>query len=259
MVRKTFITFIFLLFLFPQYMSANEDAWSYLDDLTDQAILLTKQEKYEEAKKMLEHFSVQFVKRQPDKDNLTMNDLRVISISTDEAIKALTAVTLEHSERIRKVTQLRLAVDALHTEHQPLWRAMEDSVLNSFKKLKDAALSNNKEEFKLQFNIFSTKLDTIYPSLVIDLDPEYISRLDSHLRFLEAYDHVSEKNKKEHLKVMEKDILKLFGKTTDDEADPSLIWVIVTTGGIIFTALLYVGWRKYKGEKITIIKYRGRP
>jgi sporulation protein YpjB len=34
-----------------------------------------------------------------------------------------------------------------------------------------------------------------------------------------------------------------------DQADPSLWWVIISTGSIIIMTLSYVGWRKYKGDK----------
>lgn len=258
MIKKMVMALFCLFFLIPHFISANNDGWTYLDNIVDQALLLTKQEKYTEAKKMLEHFGDQFIKTYPKEDHITMNDLRVITISTDEAIKALTAVTLSYDERVRKITQLRLALDALHSDQQPLWMAMENSVLDSFQRMKEADLEEDKEKFKLQFNIFMEKLDTIYPSLVIDLEPDAISRLDSHIRFLEAYDRISEKNKKEHLHIMEKDMYELFGKTIKDDTDPSLIWVMVTTGSIILIVLLYVGIQKYRAERITTIKYRDR-
>ncbi len=261
MIRKIVMVYLFLLLLLPQQQMTyanNNTGWAYLDNMADQALMLVKQGKYEHAKRVMEQFSDQFLKNYPKEANITMNDLRVISISSDEAIKALTAVSLEHEERVRKVTQLRLALDALHSEHQPLWMEMEKPVLNSFKQMKEAALDEDKERFKLLFNIFTTNLDTIYPSLVIDLDPESISRLDSHIRFLSDYERVDEKNKENHLKIMEKDMFKLFGKTITDETDPSLIWVMITTGSIILSVLLYVGFKKFRAEHITTIKYRNR-
>lgn len=260
MIKKIVITWVFLLLLIPQQMiyANNQDGWTYLDNMADQALLLTKQGKYDQAKQIMEKFSDQFLKVYPKEDHITMSDLRAISISNDEAIKALTAVSLEPNERVRKVLQLKFALDALHSEHQPLWMEMEKSVLESFKQMKDAALGEDKEKFKLLFNVFTTNIDTIYPSLVIDLDPEAISRLDSHIRFLSDYDRVDEKNKETHLKIMEKDMFKLFGKTITDETDPSLIWVMITTGSIILSVLLYVGLKKFRAEQITTIKYRNR-
>lgn len=259
MIRKILLPMIFFYLFIPQMTYANNnEAWTYLDKMTDQALMLTKQQKYVEAKQKLETFSNQFIKTYPKENHITMNDLRVISISTIEAINALTAVSLEHQERVRKVTRLRLALDALHSDHQPLWKGMEQEVLASFEQMKNAALDNDNETFKLQFNSFSMNIDTIYPSLVIALDPDIISRLDSHIRFLATYDRVTKQNKEEHLKIMEKDMYKLFGKTIEDVTDPSLIWVMITTGSIILAALLYVSLKKYTAEKITIIKYRDR-
>ena len=43
--------------------------------------------------------------------------------------------------------------------------------------------------------------------------------------------------------------VKITAGRKKDEADPSLIWVIISTGGMIVLTLSYVGWRKYRGEK----------
>jgi sporulation protein YpjB len=55
--------------------------------------------------------------------------------------------------------------------------------------------------------------------------------------------------KLERLTLLQKDLKKVFDKVERDDADPSLLWVILTTGGIIITALTYVGYRKYRAEK----------
>ena len=55
----------------------------------------------------------------------------------------------------------------------------------------------------------------------------------------------------EAIEALQTDLQALFeeNETEEDEADPSLWWVIISTGGIIISTLSYVGWRKYKGEK----------
>jgi len=45
------------------------------------------------------------------------------------------------------------------------------------------------------------------------------------------------------------DLKNLFENMDEDEADPSLWWVIISTGSIIILTLSYVGWRKYKGDR----------
>ncbi|NSL52276.1 sporulation protein YpjB [Calidifontibacillus erzurumensis] len=259
MKKKKWLPLLLLAFFFiPQtFIFANEDVWNHFDHMTDKVLFLTKQKKYAEAKQMLERFSDQFIKMYP-RDELTMKDLRVISVSTDEALKALTATALEDGERIRKVIQLRFALDALHSHHQPMWMGMEKEVLTTFQAMKDAALQKDVENFKIQFNHFAKQFDTIYPSLVIDLEPEQISRLDSHFRFLEKYDNFDQQQKEIHLTAMEKDMMKLFGKTISDETDPSLIWMIITIGTIIVAVLFYVGFKKFRAEQTVMMSGRIR-
>jgi sporulation protein YpjB len=48
---------------------------------------------------------------------------------------------------------------------------------------------------------------------------------------------------------MEEELQNLFDRIKDDEADPSLLWVMISTGSIILLSLSYTGWRKFKGEK----------
>ena len=48
---------------------------------------------------------------------------------------------------------------------------------------------------------------------------------------------------------MKRKLQTIFEGLTEDEADPSLWWVIISTGSIIILTLSYVGWRKYKGER----------
>jgi sporulation protein YpjB len=51
------------------------------------------------------------------------------------------------------------------------------------------------------------------------------------------------------LEGLETDLKKLFSDMDEDQTDPSLWWVIISTGSIIIMTLSYVGWRKYKGDK----------
>lgn len=55
--------------------------------------------------------------------------------------------------------------------------------------------------------------------------------------------------KLERLTKLEEDLSSVFAHVDQDEADPSLLWVILTTGSIILLTLTYVGFRKYRAEK----------
>ena len=51
------------------------------------------------------------------------------------------------------------------------------------------------------------------------------------------------------LDALQYDLKTIFENMEEDEADPSLWWVIISTGSIIILTLSYVGWKKYKGDK----------
>jgi sporulation protein YpjB len=53
---------------------------------------------------------------------------------------------------------------------------------------------------------------------------------------------------------MEEELKALFERVKEDEADPSLLWVMISTGSVILLSLSYAGFRKYRAEKARIEK-----
>ena len=85
----------------------------------------------------------------------------------------------------------------------------------------------------------------------IDVSVENIQRLDARINFIDEYraQVVNNMKSQQELDGLETDLKNLFENMDEDEADPSLWWVIISTGSIIILTLSYVGWRKYQGEK----------
>jgi sporulation protein YpjB len=85
----------------------------------------------------------------------------------------------------------------------------------------------------------------------IDVPVENIQRLDARIDFINEYQSqvVSDAKSQQELYALDTDLKNLFANMEDDEADPSLWWVIISTGSIIIMTLSYVGWRKYQGDK----------
>jgi len=75
--------------------------------------------------------------------------------------------------------------------------------------------------------------------------------LDARINFIDVYRSqiVSNPKSLKELDGLETDLKKLFTDMDEDQVDPSLWWVIISTGSIIIMTLSYVGWRKYKGDK----------
>ena len=136
-------------------------------------------------------------------------------------------------------------------KHMPLWSEMEDSVLTAFQTLKDAYHIKDNDLFIHELKGFLSIYDLIYPSIVLDVPIEKVQKIDAQIQYLEqnAQQIFMSENGIETMEAIQMDLENLFEGTEEDEADPSLWWVIISTGGIIVLTLSYVGWRKYKAEK----------
>jgi sporulation protein YpjB len=233
------------------HTTQHTDEWERLDVITDQALQLVKHEKYEEAKKLLSYFSDQFSNVIIHEKKFSMDEIRVITTTYEGAELALTSTSATHEQRIQAVTKFRLVVDAVKSEHQPLWAEMEESVMTTFSSLKEAVNTGDNQQYQHHLNTFLGKYEIIHPSLMLDLAVTEASRIDSFVTYLDEYRNelLVNESRMGHMQMVEDELVKMFKQMKEDDADPSLIWVMISTGSIIILTLSYVGWRKYKGDK----------
>jgi sporulation protein YpjB len=222
-----------------------------LDEISDEALQMVKFQKYDEAKKLLDYFSDQFTSVTEKKQPLTMDEVRIVTVARDEAMEAAVSSNMNDQERISRLTKFRLVIDAISTSHRPLWTEMKDQIMTTFLQVKEAAYNGNTSKFNTSFNSFLSLYNVIYPSMKIDVPVENIQKLDARINFIDVYRSqiVSNPKSLKELDGLETDLKKLFTDMDEDQADPSLWWVIISTGSIIIMTLSYVGWRKYKGDK----------
>lgn len=253
MKSKLWIIFVMGFLLMPSFVFAYEETTpiEQLNDLSDEALQLTKSHRYEDAKKILEVFSDTFSSFTVQEHVFSMDELRIVSLVHNEAIEAMTAATMDPNEKINQVTKFRLVIDAISTTKQPLWTEMESPIMSVYNAVKEAALNGEQEAFHENFNTFLGLYDMVYPSMKVDVPTEKFQHLDTRIEFI---DHSRSKvltnlDAKQELLNLETDLRTIFEGLTEDESDPSIWWVIISTGSIIIMTLSYVGWRKYKGEK----------
>jgi sporulation protein YpjB len=222
-----------------------------LDSISDEALQMVKIHRYQDAKKLLEHFEKEFLTVTGEGRSFSMDELRIITVAHDEAIEAAVSATMQHDERMNRVTKFRLVIDALLSTHQPLWTEMEEPIMTVFSGMKDAAHDGNKEVFLSNLDSFLALYNVIYPSLKIDISPEQIQKLNTRVNFINHYrpQVLSNEDGQEELEALESDLKDIFDGMTEDESDPSLWWVIISTGSIIILTLSYVGWRKFKADR----------
>ena len=252
MKSKLLIVMIICFLLLPYTVFSAEETSpiDQLNYLSDEALQLTKSHRYEDAKKILETFSDKFSTVTISDPNFTMDELRIVTIAHNEAVEATTNAAMDPDERINRVTKLRLVIDAISSTKQPLWTQMKEPMLTVFNEVKTAALNGKREVFNDRLNAFLALYEVVYPSMKIDVSSERIQKLDTRINFVDQYrvEILNDIDARQELLVLESELQTIFDGLTEDEADPSLWWVIISTGSIIILTLSYVGWRKYRGE-----------
>ncbi|MEW9049841.1 MAG: sporulation protein YpjB [Neobacillus sp.] len=248
---KWVLIIVILFMLTPMIVSANQQTpIERLDHISDEALQMMKFHRYEDAKKLLDYFSEQFTSI-ADHESFSMDELRIVTLSHDEALEAAVSTNMEYEERISRLTKFRLVVDAITSSHQPLWTEMKDSIMTAFHQAREAAINGDSTHFHSNFNTFLALYNVIYPSMKVDVSAENIQRIDARINYIDEYRSqvVNNVKSQQELEGLEMDLKNLFENLDEDEADPSLWWVIISTGSIIISTLSYVGWRKYQGEK----------
>ncbi|MGP7816049.1 sporulation protein YpjB [Niallia sp. 01092] len=256
-MKAKFVVFVsVLVLLLPISISVYADTdqnapIDELDTLSDEALQLVKSERYEDAKKILDYFSNQFSDITVKQNPFTMDELRIVTVAHDEAVEATTNTTMNVEERISAVTKFRLVVDAISSGQQPLWTQMKDPVMTTYNEMKEAAENGDKQVFEEKMNSFLSLYDIIYPSLKLDVATEQFQKLNALVQFIDTYrlQVFSNSDQQEELITLQSELQNVFNQVYEDETDPSLWWMIISTGSIIILTLSYVGWRKYAGDK----------
>lgn len=250
---KAVVLFVVILFFIPKNILADHQISSIekLDQISDEALQMVRSSRYEDAKKLLEYFSDEFMIYTMEHQQFSSDEKRIVTLVHNEAVEAMGNVSLNHDERINQVTKFRLAIDAITSTNEPLWTEMEAPVMTIFGEMKEAVESGDREGFHARLNSFLTLYEVIYPSMKLDAPAQRVQKIDARINYLDEYRSqvLTDKAGQEELAALEEDLEKLFENLAEDEADPSLWWVIITTGSIIVLTLSYVGWRKFKGEK----------
>lgn len=241
--------------IFPYMIVAeteNDDGMmNQLDLLSDEVLHLVKAQKYEEASRMLNYFTDQFVLATSTSTAMTRESLRTVTSVHQEVVEEIKKEQSSYESKVQKATKLRILMDALSPAKEPMWHEMKGPMLSTLGEVRESIEAGDSESFHTQYNTFLSLYDTIYPSLKLEVEPATIQQLHTRIQYIDQYRRdvmVKEEGKRE-LELLNSELEDIFDTITDDEADPSLWWVIISTGSIIILTLSYVGFKKYKGGK----------
>ena len=225
--------------------------WESLNEISDTALQLAKQERFNESAQLLEYFATKFEEIPIDREYISLDHFRMITSNHKNAQDVLNNESLSTDEKVRSLTKFRLVVDAMVSEHQPLWGSMETSIMETFSQMKSDVQEDDKQSFQHDWNQFLSLYEMIYPSIQVDLDIQRVKQMDAYISVVEdrLFQEIPVTSRVKQLTLMEEELRALFERAKEDEADPSLLWVMISTGSVIFMSLFYAGWRKYRGEK----------
>lgn len=243
------VTLIFIFQAFSLKVNAEEVNWTELNELSDTVFQLTRQDRYEEAVRVLTFFEKQFQELE-DKGAVPPDQARQIDVNHRLAIEALSNEEISSSDKARAATQFRLLLDSVNSEYEPLWLVFEEPVIQSVEKMKSEIERGENSSFRKTWNEFLSLYDTIYPSLNVSVSATAIKEVDKHIEAIELseFNEMTTSTQLEQMTILEKDLIDVFDHNKND-SDPSLFWVMLTTGSTIILSLIYVGFRKYRAER----------
>ncbi|MFL6561753.1 MAG: sporulation protein YpjB, partial [Bacillus sp. (in: firmicutes)] len=103
MKNKWLFLFAIIIMLTPITVTAEQQSpMEKLDDISDEALQMVKFHRYEDAKRLLDYFSDQFTSITGIEQPLTMDEVRIINTSHDEAMEAAVSSNMKYEERINK-------------------------------------------------------------------------------------------------------------------------------------------------------------
>lgn len=251
-MRRRTILFLVIIFIFIPVSTgfAKTEQLATLDSLADNALQLVKVGRIDDAKKVVEQIGA-ILQEDDDVGSVSADEWRMIHLTYREVSEMFAQDEVAIEPLQENLTKFRLVVDAAMTDYDPLWLGMESFVSDTVEAAIAAYHSGDQVEFKNQLNTFFHIYDLLYPSIVIDVPVEKVQRVDAYVQYVKTNTDYLLTNDEAvvELVALEEEVRSLFDDTEEDEADPSLWWVIITTGGIIVATLSYAGFRKYIGEK----------
>ncbi|WP_054711584.1 sporulation protein YpjB [Bacillus sp. JCM 19041] len=228
--------------------ATDANTWIELNQTAGQVLQLTKQERYDEAKRLIGVFADELIEHELTSQEWTMSSLRTLTTAFENAEQALTAVEMSSEERLRRVTAFRLTADSFSNSSYPLWMNVEPSLMEALDAVEGAISVKDSQVLSRELNNFLSIYATVRPALQIHLGNADIAKFDSYNAFLLEQSY-SEEQAEKHIDTMRASYQQLFHDDGADNADPMLFWVMLTVGGPVLISLSYVGFKKYQAEK----------
>ncbi len=237
---------------FNKILAAGPSPIEKLDSLADQTLQLTKLGRFSDAVHILQLFESDFSEVSKTTDALTSEEITTIRNAEHEAEVVFQSDGANSAEIASKVTSFRLAVDAVQRDGTPLWTQMKEPILTTIEGAEQAIEANDLTRFNEQVTQLLALYHVISPSLEIDVSTLELKTLHQEVQFVDEYrgQVFLEKSSQDELENLRNEFDQIFREMEHTRSEPSILWVIAATSGIIVVTLSYVGWRKFKAEHL---------
>jgi sporulation protein YpjB len=227
-----------------------------MDILSQDVYQLTKEAKYIEAKKKLAELGVLFAQTKPPK-GLSIEAVNALSDTIIKAKRAFAAVEAEPNRLLWHALQVRLAIDSLTHEKQPLWKNYYSSYQEHINKMMLLVASHKQAEFSRAFIQNLQLYQTLKPAITVSATTQQVEMLYSIYSFLlqetrkVEYNWDSITNALNELNRLVDVIFIGEEQSTFATGMPpeSPFLIIVLFASVVLSSLGYVGWKKYKAEQ----------
>ncbi|MHA6530943.1 sporulation protein YpjB [Paenibacillus sp. BAC0078] len=154
--------------------------------------------------------------------------------------------------------RLRLAVNSLNHPRQPMWLQYYKLIREDLNDMEQSAATNDLKGWQTALDRLQGRYDNIRPAVIISRTPESVNAFDSWLSYAAGIPSSSQPIQRARLLEIisyGQDAARvLFGKERNEPAltlplapQGYSIWGLLA-GGFIIASLVYVAYRKYRGE-----------
>ncbi|WP_062198242.1 sporulation protein YpjB [Massilibacterium senegalense] len=237
MKKALFLIFI-LFFIGNGQLSSESEYIQKLVQHSDELYQMIRNNQFEQAKQLSQQIEKDWSSKHY---SLTLKETKMLSFTFFQVKESLNQAALSKKECENRALQFRLVTDTLLTNYQPLWKESKINVIKQFEQC---------QQNSTECSIFLEQFSLLLPAISLDITEERYVRLQSYVAFIERL--TKENGTKEYAGQMEEikqELVLLFEQQEENSVDPGFIWFISMVGSFIILSLIYVGWKKYKGEQ----------
>lgn len=152
--------------------------------------------------------------------------------------------------------KLHLAIDAVTHPNQPLWKAYNSTYIRQIQTIQEMIVEKKQEKLLSLLEVNQSLFHTIEPSVALTQSPETAKQWSDYYQELFSYANASDvpwASMRTSAGELRRLAVTVFSSETSVPRSvagrQSPLYIILVVGSFLIPALVYVAWRKYRGEK----------